>query len=91
MTTKRRREYKTGSIYQRSSDGMWVGTLEAGFTKTGARRRIPVYGKTEAVVKRKLRDKRLQIEREGLPVTGLPSSALRERLDQQDSMGSTQG
>src|SRR5690606_5568066 len=29
--------------------------------------------------------------REGLPVTGLPSSALRERLDQQDSMGSTQG
>lgn len=64
MATKRR-EYGEGSVYQRQSDGLWVGTIEAGWTKTGARRRVTVYGKTEAVARRKLRDKRLEIERDG--------------------------
>lgn len=62
----KRREYKTGSLYQRK-DGMWVGTLEAGWTVEGKRRRITISAKTEADAKKKLRDKRLQIEREGLP------------------------
>jgi len=65
-----RRDYKTGSVYQRASDGRWLGTIEAGYTPTGGRRRITVTGKTEAIVKRKLRDKRLQVERDGLPSTG---------------------
>lgn len=60
-----RRDYSTGSIYQRKSDGRWLGTLEAGYTPSGTRRRITVTAKTEAEVKRKLRDKRLQIERAG--------------------------
>jgi integrase len=59
---KRRRDYGSGAIYQRKSDAMWVGTIEAGWTAKGTRRRIPVYGKTQAVVKRKLRDKRLELE-----------------------------
>jgi integrase len=60
------REYGSGSVYYRKSDARWVGTIEAGWTRTGARRRITVTGKTEAEVKRKLRDKRAQIEREGV-------------------------
>lgn len=62
---KQRREYGEGSVYQRKSDGLWVGTVEAGWTASGARRRVPVYGKTEAIARRKLRDKKLQIERDG--------------------------
>lgn len=64
-TVTNRREYRTGSIYQRSSDGRFLGTLEAGYTASGARRRVTVSGKTRAEVKRKLRDKRLELEREG--------------------------
>ena len=40
-----RRDYGAGSIYQRK-DGKWIGTIEAGYTATGARRRITVAGKT---------------------------------------------
>ena len=61
-----RREYGSGSVYFRKSDARWVGTIEAGWTRTGARRRITVTGKTEAEAKRKLRDKRAKIEREGV-------------------------
>lgn len=60
-----RREYKTGSIYRRASDGLWIGTLEAGSNTKGGRRRTTVSGKTKAVVQRKLRDKRLAVERDG--------------------------
>lgn len=60
-----RREYRTGSVFQRSSDGRWIGTLEAGYTASGARKRTTVSAKTEAECKRKVRDKRLELEREG--------------------------
>lgn len=60
-----RRGYRTGSVYQRKSDGRWMGTAEAGYTASGARRRVTVSGKTRAEVVRKLRDKRLEIDREG--------------------------
>jgi len=53
-------EYGSGSVYPRK-DGRWVGVIEAGYTETGARRRITVTGKTEAAVKRKLRDKRAEL------------------------------
>lgn len=66
----KRRQYRTGSVYRRASDGMWVGTIEAGSTKTGARRRLTVSAKTEAEAKRKLDKKQRQITREGLPSTG---------------------
>jgi integrase len=65
----KRRDYKTGSLYQRA-DGLWVGTIEAGFTKSGARRRITVSSKDKTAAKKKLRDKRLQLEREGAPAGG---------------------
>src|SRR5688572_2380210 len=66
-----RRGWKTGSIYRRASDGRWMGSVDVGWTAKGTRRRITVSGKTEAEVKRKLRDKKLAIEREGLsPASG---------------------
>ncbi len=65
-----RREYGTGSLYQRASDGMWIGSITHGHTSTGARRRITVSAKTEAAAKRKLRDKLAEIERNGLPTVG---------------------
>jgi len=60
----------TGSVYQRESDGRWVATIEAGWTARGARRRITLTAKTQAEVRRKLRDKQAQIARDGLPSPG---------------------
>lgn len=67
-----RRQYGTGSVYQRASDGRWIGTAEAGFTASGARRRISVTAKTEAEAKRRLKQRQLEIAAEG---TALKSSA----------------
>jgi integrase len=60
-----RRGWKTGSVYQRSSDGRWLGTLEAGYTASGSRKRITVTGKTKTQVQRRLRAKTIELEREG--------------------------
>lgn len=60
-----RREYRTGGLTQRK-DGLWVGSVEAGWTADGKRRRVTVSSRDKAEAKRKLRDKRLQIEREGV-------------------------
>jgi integrase len=57
-----RREYGSGSIYQRKRDKRWVGTLEAGWNSDGTRKRIAVTGKTKAVVQRKLRDKAAELK-----------------------------
>lgn len=48
--------------YQRASDGLWVAAIPAGFTATGARRRVTVSAKTEAACKRRLRDRRRELE-----------------------------
>lgn len=61
----KRREYGTGSVYQRKSDGLWIGTLEAGFTTSGRRRRVTVSAKTKGEAQRRLRDRRHQIEIHG--------------------------
>ncbi len=52
-----RREYGSGSVYRRS-DGIWVGTLEAGTTTSGKRRRITVSAKDETTCRQRLRDKK---------------------------------
>ena len=59
----KRRDHGSGSIYQRSSDGRWIGTIEAGWTARGTRNRVTVSAKTEAECKRRLRDKKLAIDR----------------------------
>lgn len=63
MTARRRRQYKTGSLYQRASDGRWLGVIEAGFHKDGTRRRITVSAKTEAEAKRRLKAKQRELDR----------------------------
>src|SRR5690348_11518625 len=59
-----RRQYGTGSVYQRK-DGRWVGVFDAGFTATGARRRPSVTAKTEAEAKRKLKLKQREMAQQG--------------------------
>lgn len=57
-----RRDYGTGSVYQRAQDGKWVGSIAAGYTPSGTRRRVFVVAKTEAEARRKLNKKRLELE-----------------------------
>jgi integrase len=51
--TKARRGWGEGGVYRRTSDGLWVGTIELGRDHRGHRRRRAVYGRTkrEALVK----------------------------------------
>lgn len=63
-----RRDYGEGGLYQRSSDWLWVATIEDGWTEKGTRKRIVVTSKGcvggcpkrcphIATIKRKRRDK----------------------------------
>lgn len=61
---RRRRQYGTGAVYP-TNDGRWRGTIEAGWTERGTRRRITVWGRTEAEAKRRLRDKQLALDSGG--------------------------
>lgn len=71
MAEKKRRQYGTGSVHQRKSDGRWIGVVEAGWTAAGTRRRITVSAKTEAEAGRRLRDRQRKINAEGLPAQGV--------------------
>ena len=59
---KPRREYGSGSVHQRKSDGLWVGTVEAGLTASGKRRRITVSGPTEKIARDRLKVRRAEVE-----------------------------
>ena len=61
----KRRAYGEGSIYQRNSDGRWVATAEAGWTREGTRRRIIVTAKTRPEVVRKFNRKKADVEKYG--------------------------
>ena len=50
-----RRDYGSGSVYQRKRDGRWVASVDAGYNRNGTRRRPERTAKTEAEAKRKLR------------------------------------
>jgi integrase len=71
----RRRPNGEGSIYRRSSDGLWVGSLT--ITDPGApRKRRPVYGKSRPEVQRKLATLRRQyLETGTLPNANLTVAA----------------
>jgi integrase len=61
------RQYGSGSVYQRASDGKWAGIIEAGYTPTGGRRRLTVYGTDRKDAERKLRAKQREVTAEGMP------------------------
>ncbi|WP_058120581.1 tyrosine-type recombinase/integrase [Actinobaculum massiliense] len=62
--------YGTGSIYQRSDNGLWVGVVEAGWTEKGKRRRISVAAKTRRLAAQKLRALQHEIAKNGIPTEG---------------------
>ncbi len=64
--TRRRRANGEGSIYQRSSDGRWVGSALV-YTSSGARKRRPVYGASFDEVRTKL-DRLRGNSANGIPV-----------------------
>jgi integrase len=63
---KRRRGHNEGSIYQRASDGKWVGAVSLGWEDGKLRRKV-VYGKTRAEVSLKV-TRLLSEVGKGLPV-----------------------
>jgi len=70
---KPRRQYGTGSVYQRKSDGRWLGKIQAGWLPSGGARVITVScsaAKGEAECKRLLREKQREIAEKGLPSAG---------------------
>lgn len=58
---------KNGKRAAHTCKGRWVGTVEAGLTPKGTRRRIPVYGKTKTEAKAKLVERQRAIARDGVP------------------------
>jgi integrase len=60
-----RRANGQGSIYQRESDGMWVGAAYV-LMPDGSQRRRPVYGKTADIVREKLTKMQAQSD-QGIP------------------------
>ena len=56
----KRRMNGEGSIYRRTSDGMWVGVLHVGYKPDGRRDRRVVYGRTKVEVLQKLDDLKRQ-------------------------------
>lgn len=52
----KRRPHGTGGLYKRASDGLWVGTVDVGWTATGARKRKTVSSKSRQVAARKLKE-----------------------------------
>jgi integrase len=53
-----RRGRGKGGVFQRESDGLWVGTVSLGYDQHGNRRRKTVYGKTKAEAVKNLEDAR---------------------------------
>lgn len=74
---KPRREYGTGSIYQRASDGRWFGSIQIGTSKNGTRVRKTVSAKTEREVKKKLRDLTVKMQAEGKATTADPRTTIK--------------
>lgn len=66
-TSRKRRGRGEGAVYRRS-DGVWCGSVSAGYDSNGKRRRIVVYGKSKAEAQEKLRTAQ---------VAGVPSESCR--------------
>ena len=63
MPAKNKRANGEGSVYQRGSDGLWVGAYVIGFDADGKPKRKPIYGKTKGEVVKKLREAQTQIDK----------------------------
>lgn len=59
------RDPDTGDRPKHACKGRWMATVDDGFTATGGRRRVTVTGKTKKAVQQKLRDKRVELDKDG--------------------------
>jgi integrase len=75
----KRRAHGEGAVFQRASDGLWVGRLDVGHVN-GRRKRVTVYGKTQREVLDKLREVKKAHER-GQDFTARPRTVA-EWLDE---------
>jgi len=73
-TAKKRRQYGSGSVHERKTDGRWIGTIEAGWTANGTRRRITVSASTEKACRDKLKARNEEIIRDGIPIASVRTS-----------------
>lgn len=64
MPRGKQRSKGTGSVYQ-NSRGQWVASIEAGWTESGARRRITLKARTESAVRVRLAETQQRIAAEG--------------------------
>ena len=64
-----RKDEKMAKPHQRK-DGRWAVSIEAGWTKTGTRRRITVYGHTKRECMQNLRKREAEIAKQGAPEEG---------------------
>ena len=67
MTTDRQRHYGEGTMFQRSSDGLWIARLEVGSGPDGRRRRWQAASRTRREALQALRDTRLHRAASRLP------------------------
>lgn len=67
---KNKREHGQGTIYLRK-DGRWYGAVQNGYNENGKPKMVTVYGKTEAEVKRKLKEKIMLINSNGLSYSSI--------------------
>lgn len=70
-----RRQSGDGALYRRASDGMWIASLELGWTTDGKRRRKVVLHKTQAGALAKLREARAVLSTYGDVPTSVPTLA----------------
>lgn len=66
MIKTSRRDKGEGALYQRKSDGLWVGAVDLGYDGQGKRLRKPVYSRSYDVAVRKLRALRREAEENDL-------------------------
>jgi integrase len=69
-SSRARRGRGEASIFQRESDGLWVGTVSLGYDGEGKRLRRTVYGNAKAEVQKKLDDLRAEARTGNLPEAG---------------------
>lgn len=74
MAEAKRRQYGSGSIYQRK-DGKWVGRIEAGWSTNGSRRRIAVVAANEPACKAAVKARLKKLDDEGAPLPGTTTKA----------------
>ncbi|MEO9011505.1 MAG: hypothetical protein ABI382_14135, partial [Nakamurella sp.] len=75
------RDKGSGSIYQ-DAGGRWRASIEAGWTATGARRRIKVSAATKTAAQTKLKARLRQISESGIPAPGTAVMTVKKYAEQ---------